>query len=205
MRAPAPSPRAWSPERTSRFSERAVARSYGQALSGPAARETGIRLYMLGNLPCSKGQRTAFALMCALRRCLSELKVQQISARVHCANRTWSPLPSGVTPQMSVHGSSVCHASRANFISLPTWARQRLGHAHALPTGSDPKPQQQCVVSTWASAHPPDTSRHYSDLFSRPQHRCTERDRCFASARVISCLRQSASQRRVRTFRISAK
>ena len=32
-----------------------------------------------------------------------------------------------------------------------------------------------------------------------------ERDRCFASARVISCLRQSASQRRVRTFRISAK
>ena len=49
------------------------------------------------------------------------------------------------------------------------------------------------------------TSRHYSDLFSRPQHRCTERDRCFASARVISCLRQSASQRRVRTFRISAK
>ena len=57
---------------TSRFSERAVARSYGQALSGPAARETGIRLYMLGNLPCSKGQRTVFALMCALRRCVSE-------------------------------------------------------------------------------------------------------------------------------------
>ena len=27
---------------------------------------------------------------------------------------------------MSVHGSSVCHASRANFISLPTWARQRV-------------------------------------------------------------------------------
>ena len=114
VRAPAPSSRAWSPERTSRFSERAVARSYGQALSGPAARETGIRLYMPGNLPCSKGQRTAFALMCALRRCLcdslSELKVQQISARVHSANRTWSPLPSGVTPQMSVHGSSVCNA-----------------------------------------------------------------------------------------------
>ena len=108
---------------------------------------------------------------------------------MHCANRTWSPLPSGVTPQMSVHGSSVCHASRANVISLPTWARQRLGHAHALPTGSDPKPQQQCVVSTWASAHPPDTSRHYSDLFSRPQHRCTERERslfCKCTSHLLS-------------------